>query len=110
MNMKITLTTILLIAVAVLVVLQFKSCFDKTPPNEKIIRSDMKIEQLEKQRIVDSIALSEARNKYDSLIADVLDDKKFQSQYQPLKKTYEKIPRIVNDFDREQLRRAVANY
>ena len=53
--MKLPLNNILWIAVTVLITLQVKSCFTKTPPNEKLIRTEEQIKQVEQKRISDSL-------------------------------------------------------
>ena len=103
--MKIPWTTILLIVVAILVTLQLKSCLDKTPPNEKMIKSDMKIEELNKKVIADSVALKEERHKSDSVIA--LSDERFMnlvSKRQPIINVIKQTPVTVSNLDKEQLR------
>lgn len=109
--MKERINDIILIALVVFVTLQVRGCFDKTPPNEKLIRAEEQIKSLEKERQRDSVVFSEKLVMYDSLIS--LSKQKvviISGQYNATKKEYEKIPIIVNDFDREQLRRAIANY
>lgn len=104
--MKITWTTILLVVAIVLATLYIESLFDKTPPNEKIIRSDIKIEQLEKKVIADSIATMKERREKDSTIA-VLNEKydNLEKQKQPIRNALRQVHIVVSDFDKEQLRR-----
>jgi hypothetical protein len=67
--MKINLNTILIVVVAVLVTLQVNSFFKKSAPNEKLIRAEMKIEQLEGGRIADSLLTIEKLKAKDLVIA-----------------------------------------
>lgn len=53
------ITTILLIAIAVLATWQVKGCLTKTPPNEELIRNEMKLKALEESRIRDSVYYAE---------------------------------------------------
>lgn len=109
--MKIPWTTILFIAVAILVTLQLKSCFDTTNLPEEMIRNQERLKYLEEKRLTDSVSLVETRGKYDSLIS-VSSQKSSQlaNKYQATKKVYDKIPVIISNYDREQLRNAVTNY
>lgn len=71
----------------------------------------MKIEQYEKQRIIDSTETSNARRERDSVIA--ISDQRFknlENQKQPIRNAIKQIPAVVNNFDKEQLRRAITNF
>lgn len=104
-------TLLLFILVAVLITLQFKSCFDKVNKPEQMIRNEERLKYLEKERLADSVVIVEKVRKYDSLIALSMEkSNQLATKYQTVKTIYEKIPVIVNDFDREQLRRAIAEY
>jgi hypothetical protein len=107
----INLNTILLIAIAVFITLQLKSCFSKSHKPEQMVRNEERIKYLEQERIKDSINYVEVMAMYDSLI--VISKQKsvvLAGQYTTTKKRLNEIPVIVNDFDREQLRRAIADY
>lgn len=61
---KINLTIVAWVVIAVMLTLQLKSCFDRTPPNEKVIRLDEQIKAIEQQRVSDSmIAAGKLREK-----------------------------------------------
>lgn len=109
---KPSLNTILLIGITALSVLQLKSCHDRTPLPEKMIRNEERLKYLEEKRLADSVALVETRGRYDSLITNVLSkgENDFQNKYQPLKRTYEKIPHIVDNLDKQQLRQGAESY
>lgn len=107
----INLTTLLLIAVAVFVTLQVNSCFSKVHKPEQMIRNEERLKYLEEKRLSDSVILIETRSKYDSLIA-LSDERLGQllSKFQQTKIIYEKVPVVIGNYDREQLRRAVSEY
>lgn len=99
-----SLNTILWVAVAILLTLYLKSCFDKTPPDEKIIRLEIQNQQLEKQRIVDSVNLKEARDWYDSLL--IVSNQRFtdlQNKKTPIINVIKKVGNTVDGFDKQQL-------
>lgn len=51
------------------------------------------------------------RSKYDSVIAAATTrNEDLKNQYKNTVIKYEKVPVIINDYDREQLRRAVTNF
>ena len=105
------ITDLLFILAAVLVTLQIKSCVTKSTKPEEMIRNEERIKYLEKDRLKDSVILVQTRAMYDSLISASKQKVVILSgQYQATKKVYDKIPNIVNDFDREQLRRAITNF
>lgn len=109
--MKINVTTILYIGIAVLLVLQFKSCFDKVHKPESMIRNEERLKYLEEKRLSDSTIFADKIKWYDSLLSiSELKSKELASRFQATKVIYERIPVIVNDYDREQLRAAIANY
>jgi len=108
---SINFNTILLIGVAVLLTLQLRSCFDKVHKPESMIRNEERIKYLEEKRLSDSVVLVQTRSMYDSLIsASKQKTVVLAGQFQQTKKIYDKIPVIINDLDREQLRRSVADY
>lgn len=109
--MKINVTTILYIGVAVLLVLQFKSCFDKVHKPESMIRNEERLKYLEEKRLSDSATFAEKIRWYDSLLS-VSQQMSLQlaSKYQATKVIYERIPVIVGNLDKEQLRAGANDY
>lgn len=109
--MKFNLTTILLVGIAILLTLQLKSLFGKTHKPEGMIRNEERLKYLEQQRVQDSVMGAQRIATIDSLIILSLQKStQLSNQYQTVKKRYDKIPAIVNDFDREQLRRTFSSY
>ncbi len=109
--MKLPLNNILWIAVTVLITLQVKSCFTKTPPNEKLIRTEEQIKQVEQKRISDSLLnASFLKVKDDSIMS--LKEQLFGNNHklQVNKNTYDKVKPIVTDYSREQLRSEAVRY
>lgn len=103
--------TILWFVFGFLICLQIKSIFDKRGKTYEMGRMDEKIKYLEKERVEDSIVWVKREAAIDSLLAlSVIRYEQLESKKQPLTIRYERIPTIVNDFDREQLRRAIADY
>lgn len=106
-----SLNTILIAIVVIFVTLQLRSIFGGTPPNEKIIRADIKIEQLEKQRVTDSIALVQVRREKDSAIEAA--DQRFktlQSQKQQVINVIKKVPVFVDNLDKRELHSGADNF
>jgi len=108
---KVNINTILIVAVAVLVTLQLNSFFKKSPPNEKLIRAEMKIEQLEEKRKSDWVKDSLLIDAQSKIIA-VLQDKdtviirNINSSNDRVKK----IPATVDNFDKSELHGAFSNF
>ena len=108
---RLNIPLLLTIAVTVLLTLQLKSCFTPVRKPEEMVRNEERIKYLEADRRKDSIAFHKEIKWYDSLLAlEMSKDKDLQIKYIPLKKTYDKIPVVINDFDREQLRRAITDF
>jgi hypothetical protein len=106
-----SLNTILLIAVGIFVYIQFRSCTDKVHKPEEMIRNEERLKYLEKERLSDSVTLFQIRVRYDSIIALSLQKSgQLKTQYQTVKTVYEKIPVIVNDLDKQQLRSGAESY
>jgi hypothetical protein len=104
----INLNTILLIAIAVFITLQLKSCFSKSHKPEQMVRNEERIKYLEQERIKDSINYVEVMAMYDSLI--VISKQKsiiLSTQYTSIKKRLNEIPIIIGNLNNEDLRRAV---
>ena len=100
----VSLNTILLIALAVMIVLQLKSCFDKAPPNERLIRAEMKIEALEEKRKSDSLQLADYRQQRDEMISALkVKDTTLIIKYETTKIKYADIPTAVNNLSRDSL-------
>lgn len=109
--MKININTILIIAVVALVTWTVRGCLTKSPPNEKLIRNEERLKALEEKRVSDSAMWVERLGMKDSLIAISKQKSVILSgQFVSTKKRLNEIPAIVNDFDREQLRRAVSDF
>jgi len=104
----INITTILLIAVAVLITLQIESCFHNRKPDKEykkeISDKDKQIEQIGVERDI-------FRDKYDSVITLLTKkDTVLVREYKTNTIKYEKIPVTVNSFTNDELRRAITNY
>lgn len=105
--MKKYLPDILFIAVVVLMTLQISSWFRRTPPNEKLIRSEMQIETLQRKIKDDSLVMRETRLMFDSLL--ILSFNRFdeiEAKKQPIKYAIKQSNAAVDNFDKEQLRNA----
>jgi len=101
-------TTILLIAVAVLLTLQISSMFRKSPVNEKAIRLDEQGKAKEQLRLKDSVYYTGQLAGRDSIIAALKQQAgQKQIQYVQLKNDYGKIRPTVDAYSsNELLRRA----
>lgn len=110
-GMKINVQTILIVAVCVLLALRIESCFHRTPVNETMIRNEVKLQALEEKRLSDSVTFAAKIKWYDSLLS-VSQQMSLQlaSKYQATKVIYEKIPVIVDNLDKEQLRAGANSY
>lgn len=105
------ITTIMLIASAVLVTLQIKSCFDKSPINERAIRNEMKLEALEEKRKYDSLVWVEKLKAKDVEIEALKQkDTVFVQKIIQSNDRIKQIPVVVSGFDKSELRRAITNY
>lgn len=103
--------TILWFVFGFLMCLQIKSIFDKRRKTYEMGVTDEKIKNLERERMEDSVIWVKREAAIDSLL--FLSMKRYENseqRKQPLIKKYEQIPVIVNDLDREQLRRAITNF
>ena len=110
---KITLniTTILLVASAVLVTLQLNSCFGKKTVNENAIRNEMRIEALEEKRKSDSLIWVEKLRLKDAEISALKQkDTVFIQRIIQSNDRIKQIPVTVSGFDKSELRRAITNY
>ena len=106
-----SLNTLLLIGVAVLLTLQLNSCFSKTHKPEEMIRNEEKLKASEERRIADSVMYAgKITILQDQITASQNVSSQLASKYQSTKVIYEKIPLVITDYDREQLRRAIYNY
>ena len=109
--MKINWITILLIIVAVLATLQIRSFFEGKTVDEKAVEDRVKLEQLQKEypqivRERDSISA-----RYDSLIsASQQRFNQLETRKQPIYNAIRQVPIVVNNFDKEQLRRAITEF
>ena len=109
--MKINWITILLIIVAVLATLQIRSFFEGKTVDEKAVEDRVKLEQLQKEypqivRERDSIS-----ERYDSLIsASQQRFNQLETRKQPIYNAIRQVPIVVNNFDKEQLRRAITEF
>jgi len=105
-----SLNTILLIGAAVLLTMQLRSCFDRVHKPEQMIRNEERLKYLEQERLKDSVNYVEVMAMYDSLI--VISKQKFdelENRKQPIKNAIKQSNTVVDNFDREQLRRAFAD-
>lgn len=106
--MKISLTHILLVALVVMVTWTVRGCFTKSPPNEALIRAEMKIEKLEEGRLKDSVQLVEYRQERDEAIdALKLKDETKVREIKTIVTKIENVPYYINSLDRDSLRAKV---
>ena len=111
MKPKITIRDLLIAALLVLVTWTLRGCFIKTPPNEDLIRAEMKIEALEEKRKSDSVQLSDYRQQRDEMITALkIKDTTLIIKYETTKIKYADIPGRINNLDRDSLRAAVHRY
>lgn len=109
--MKINITTILYVGIAVLLTLQLKSCFDKVHKPESMIRDQERIKYLEEKRLSDSTIFADKIRMYDSLLsASEQRSLQLANKFQSTKVIYERIPFVVNNLDKEQLRAGANEY
>lgn len=108
---KENITTLLFVLVAILVTLQITSMLKGSHPNEKAIRNEIKLEQLEEKRITDSTAYAIILATKDSLIA-VLKNKNITIVNQTIKQDekLKNIPAKVNNLSVDSLLRSAINY
>ena len=108
---EINLNTILLIGIAVLMTLQLKSCFDPSRVDRKVIEAEVKLKQYETERPAILKELDVIYAKYDSLLtASVQRYENLEQKKEPIRYAIKQVPVIVGNYDKEQLRRALANY
>lgn len=108
---KINIPLLLTIAVTVLLTLQLKSCFTKSIPNEKLIRTEEQIKAKEEKRISDSLLMDAyIQIKNDSIFT--LKEQLLNNgvRLQVNKNNYDKIKPVVIDYSREQLRAEALRY
>lgn len=109
--MKVALNDMLLIGFAVMLTLQINSCFSKVHKPESMIRNEEKIKAYESELPKIKQQLSDITAKYDSLLLVSAERILQLSQaYKATKIYYEKIPVIVGNLDKEQLRSGANNY
>lgn len=111
MKLPVINNTILWVVIAVLVVLQFKSCFDKTQLPEKMIRNEERLKYLEEKRLSDSVSFQQRVVWYDSALS--VSQNKFndlESKKQPIKNAIKQVSNAVDNFDKLELSRAISEY
>lgn len=97
--------TIYLLLIVGLVVWMVRGCFTKAEKTENMIRNEVLLEQLQNEKPKLEKELEKSNARYDSLKS--ASDQRYQdleNRRQPLKIIYEKIPVIVGNLDKEQLR------
>lgn len=109
--MTVDTKTILIVALTAIITLNVSSFFRKSPPNEKLIRTEMRIEQLEEKRKSDSVLSAERLKAKDDLIQllqqkDTVIIRNINSSNDRIKK----IPAAVGNLDKQQLRGAFTNF
>ena len=109
--MTVDTKTILIVALTAIITFNVSSFFRKSPPNEKLIRSEMKIEHLEEKRKSDSLLYVERLKAKDDLFQllqqkDTVIIRNINSSNDRIKK----IPAAVNNLDKQQLRGAFTNF
>ncbi len=106
-----SLNTIILVIAVIFITLQIRSWFAKPTPDAKIIELDQKNKDLEKQRLIDSVDLKQARWEKDSVIS-VSNERlnNLANQKQQIINVIKKVPVIVDNFDREQLHSGAESY
>lgn len=106
---KININTILLVAVSVMLTLIIYSTLQKSPPNEKLIRAEMKIEQLEEKRKSDSLLLVEQLKAKDLVISALQDkDTVYIRNINQSNERIKNIPATVNNITDDAGLRAAA--
>ena len=109
--MKQHLPMILLIACVALVTWNIRGCMTKTPPNEKLIRSEEQLKAIESKRIADSLLMATYLQIRDDSIASLKEQLLNNGlRLQVNKNNYDKIKPVIIDYSREQLRAEVARY
>lgn len=109
--MKPSLTTILIIIVAVLATWMASLYFGKVRKTESMIRNEERLKHSEDLRIRDSVAFVERTTFYDSVIA--ASDQRYaelEAKKQPIYNAIKNIRTTVPDYTKDELRRAIANY
>ena len=102
---------IFMVAVIVLATLLISNILRKSPPNEKLIRAEMKIEQLEEKRKSDSLVWVEKLKVKDAEIEALKQkDTVFIQRIIQSNDRIKQIPVTVSGFDKSELRRAITNY
>ena len=105
------IVTILIVICAVFITLQVSSMFRKSGKPEQMIRNEERLKYLEESRLKDSVTIVITRALYDSAISASNERlNQLQNKFQATKIIYEKVPVIINNLDREQLRRAVSEF
>ena len=109
--MKQHLPMILLIACVALATWNIRGCMTKTPPNEKLIRSEEQLKAIESKRIADSLLMA----TYLQIRDDSIESLKVQLlnnglRLQVNKNNYDKVKPVIIDYSREQLRAEASRY
>lgn len=111
LRMKSTVNTLIQVGFIVLLTLQVSSWFSGKKVDEKMIERKVRLEYLEKELPVIKDELNVIYAKYDSLLmASVERYTELENRKQPIRNAIKQIPFIVDNFDKEQLRRALAEY
>lgn len=103
-------TNLLAVAlISVLLTMQIKSC--KKEPNEKLIRNEMKLDQLEAKRKTDSVTSAKIIEAKDSVIAMLKrKDAVIINQYIKADEKLKTIPATVNSLSVQQLVQSAYDY
>jgi hypothetical protein len=103
------LTTVLLIAIAVLVTLQLSALFRGSAKPESMIRNEVELEHLRKELPGIKEELATIQGRYDSLLmASGERLTQLENKKQPIYNAIKNVRSTVADLDKEQLRRELS--
>lgn len=107
---KENIVAVLMVAIAVLVTIMVMS-LRNSPPNEKLIRAEMEIEQRDMLLKVITDDRERFRSSYDSVLA-LLNDRKSSNEAteKQIIYKYEKVPVYINSLNRDSLSAAVKRH
>lgn len=108
---KPNLTIIAWVVIAVLATVLLFVLFDKSSPNEKLIRSEIELENKEKELKLERDGRKQDRQMFDSVLSVITSqvDQK-TSEVKTIIHRYENVPNVIRDYSRDSLRAAVKRY
>lgn len=108
---KFSRTDLLIIALVALVTWNVRGCLTKSPPNEKLIRSEEQLKAIEARRISDSLITATFLQVKDDSIASLREQLLNNGvRLQANKNNYDKVKPVIIDYSREQLRAEASRY